>query len=275
MPRLNLLDKSLSFYGDDYEYDECEVYRKDWFDGIGIIDECNLPYRESMRDELRRNRECWTRWRIGPKVESATIWQFRDRILEHNLGKSHDLAFSYYVKKTKHISRNIYYWFQPFENRYIGLENYTVDSEGNIQKGAWRLNREKARFVRGTKPMNFKSADYQEAYVHKDTGVIKSNTYYDKESNWELKIISGYNVPNIYYNSKKYRKLRYEYNQKHRQLERQRKAAAKAKSYSFLTREEEHIKKSKLEDGWKIESYGFDSESFRGEGYHGRKNKKK
>ena len=49
----------------------------------------------------------------------------------------------------------------------------------------------------------------------------------------------------------------------------------KNKEYSLLTREEEEIKKAKIQDENVILKHGFNEESFKGEPYHGRKNKKK
>lgn len=245
-------------------------------------DDCFLPYRESMRTQFQKDSGWWGHSRRGPKVESVSVWVFRDRILEHNLGKSHDLAFSYYCKKARHIQDYINIWFQPFNDRNRRFD-YSIDFDGKIQKGSWRLSREKSRFERSSKLYNFDSADLLLGYRRKSDGKIftqreYSNKFYielrNDESGFERVVIQGYQVLNVQPNSKQEKRLRNEWNQKKKQLDKIRKENQKQKEYSFLTKTEIKIRESRKEDILKIESHGFDKNSFKGEGYHGRKNKK-
>lgn len=240
----------------------------------GQLEDCILPYREAMRTNLKRTGGWWSRWYgNGPRVESANVWQFRDRIIISNIGKNHDLAFSHYVSKTKHIGQNIQYWFEKFNER---REYYVIDEDGNIQKGYVLKRRDDYRLKMAKTRVDFKSADYYEAYVHINTGEVKDTLQWlDKEHEWQLSVISGRVDPNVHRLSKKYRRLRYEYNQKAKQLEKERKKALKEKAYSLLTLDEQMLKALASDDLWKIESHGFNSESFKGEGYHGRQNKNK
>ena len=73
----------------------------------------------------------------------------------------------------------------------------------------------------------------------------------------------------------KYQRFVQEHSKTKRKLNREKQRELKLKEYSFLTKEEQEIKKGKERDLITLYSHGFDSESFKGEPYHGRKNKKK
>ena len=52
------------------------------------------------------------------------------------------------------------------------------------------------------------------------------------------------------------------------------KKAQRAKTYSFLTRDEQQLKEEKELDLIKRDSHGFDNESFKYDPYHGKKRKR-
>ena len=92
----------------------------------------NLPFRENRRqyhkylDNPRKRRyyNCSDRHRHPYYIAS--------RIIKNNIGKSFDLAFSYFCTKVK---KGFYHYFlEQFENPNIYNYCYFVDDSGNIQE---------------------------------------------------------------------------------------------------------------------------------------------
>ena len=110
------------------------------YDNDKIISDCDLPFHESIRTRSQRHSGWWGRYGNGPRVESASIWKFRDRIIKNNIGKSFDGAFSYYLRKTKNISESKYWWMNSFNESRRGFQDYTIDKNGNIQEGEWTIS---------------------------------------------------------------------------------------------------------------------------------------
>lgn len=282
MAWLNLRSRELEFHNDE----------EGWYDGAGIFSECYLPFRESFRTrEIVKQGWDFRDYNDGQRIGDVTPWKYASMVIENNIGKPFDKAYSYFLRKTKHIWDR-HYWFLNDFDVTRRFPEYCVDENGNIQFTQSTLEWRKRH--QNKEPYTFKSADYDSVVVNKTTfekmdmpsypywiektdrvKKIQEDAWNKYRANSITVIKSGYYVENVQPNSKLEKRLRREYNQKKKQMNKQYEIARKNKEYSFLTREEEALKKSKLEDLWKLEKAGFDSESFKGEPYHGRKNKKK
>lgn len=261
MPRLNLKNDFI-FYNDEefyYQYDS-------------IVEDCPLPFRESFRTrEILSQGWNFRGHRSGIKVKNVSIWKYANFIVENNLGKNYDNAFSYYIKKTKKVWDSKYVWDSQFEDRYF---NYLIDEDRNIQRN--ENIRTNLRRIQGSSktPYTFKSHDYEV----KTFDIIHGNEI-NQHSMWNSKrliielVVEGYYIENVIPGSKLERKLNREKNQKRKQL--QRLANSVPKEYCYKTRQEIIEKVDKEVELQRLRKRGFDENSFRGEEYHGRKNKRK
>lgn len=122
----------------------------------------NLPLRESRSEYLtkiygnmyniHKFDHKWYR-----KDKNKHPWNIAIRIIENNIGKSFNLAFSYFCKKVpKHEQ---YYFLREFENPFR-LNYYPyIDNNGNIQKEERRKIKKQEIIIR--------SKDYTEEYYNK------------------------------------------------------------------------------------------------------------
>lgn len=261
MPRLNL-NKDMIY---DTDHDGLDDY-------YGVITDVDLPMRESFRTRMNLKIGYSRGWYGFKKINSTPLYKYVNKLIERNVGNSFDLTYSYYCKKTKHISDSRYEFNRQFKGR---CPYYQVDSDGLIQRKAFRGYKWWERPV--IKPRNFTSFDYKVEYRHRITGEVwERNWHSDQTSDmYTVRVISGYLIPNVYYLSNKWKKLTAEYNQASKRANRIFRDAKKNKVYNFLTKSEMEVKASKIQDNEILFRHGFDEESFRGEYYHGRKNKKK
>lgn len=256
MPRLNLIH--------DISYRDREYYFRYSYE---TIEECDLPFRISMRKTHTMDRWGY-KWSGCQRVDGVNVYKLIGYILDANIGKSFDLTFSYYTKKTRGMRDNHYWFFNNFEGRY---PYYEVDEQGLIQK-----IHSNHRYRQRTALKDFKSFDYREEIVHRETGEIWEPCYFKKpDYNWETKVLSGYVIPMVQPNSNQWRRLTAEKNQASKRNERLLKKQKQEKEYCFLTKSEIELISSRIDDQENLERHGFDSESFRGYHYHGRKNKRK
>lgn len=259
------------------------------------IEDCNLPFRESFRTRQKIAQGWYFGDRKSPRINGHNAWRFVSRIAENNIGKSFDGTYSYFCRKAKKLDNyDRWIFLEQFEGRY---SRYIVDDEGRIRVN-WRRNYK-------TKPLYFVSNDYEETWLLRVTVrgyrwdkeerryVTRLKTYDRVEthkggySNWKvqgsfikvepIKLISTKGIKLEFDNKKdpKYQRFVQEHSKTKRKLNREKQRELKLKEYSFLTKEEQEIKKGKERDLITLYSHGFDSESFKGEPYHGRKNKKK
>lgn len=286
------LNKEFGFGWDSYtdweetpeeEYMNLEEYNfyketGSYLEDVNKPERCeNLPFRESFRTrEILKQRWDFLDHRSGTRVGNISIWKYAEMICEKNIGKSFDKTFSYYLKKTSHI-HDRFYWFEKLFNAPKWVD-YEIDEEGNIQEGKWWRWRSKPDKYTKDTPYLFKSYDLRTTLIHRIYGTEK-----EKNQPWTKKhrnedyieyVTSGYEIENVIPGSKLEKRLKHEYNSKRRQLERYWKLEEKLKEYSFYTWEEIKERKEKEEERWRLQKRGFDENSFKGEHYHGRKNKK-
>jgi hypothetical protein len=158
MPKVNLnkyqpVDLENEFYWYSSSYDQ----HYDDFD--------DLPTRENRAANLaRRYGDMWNVMDYR-NYKNPSPWKIADRILSKNIGKSFNLAFSYYCKQVRPHEQKIF-----LENvslnirRYRSCSEYSIDDNGLIQYEpfvwGWRKNKE----------ITFDSPDYKTTLVHKITG---------------------------------------------------------------------------------------------------------
>jgi hypothetical protein len=134
----------------------------------------NLPYKEGRKAYLTNKYGSLYNvfdYRRTNKEKSAYV--IADRIIETNIGKSFDMAFSYFCTKVKKHEQYI------FLNQFLNYssynwKNYIVDGNGYIQF---------CGYVRPKKSSFIYSKDYKTEKVHKELNIKfdKFNPIYKKE----------------------------------------------------------------------------------------------
>lgn len=233
----------------------------------------NLPNKLSMKfSEKSHNKKIkyWGDYRYKPKYNP---WKICERILKNNIGKSFNLAFTYYCK------------FVPKHEQYIFLEEfddnrkfwrwrggYYIDKNGNIQyKNNW---------IKPKKQIILYSNDYKTELRHIITGKKKPEFFWSfkhglKEEDFKPFIVDGKEYVFETKKDPKYKRLFNNQLKQSRKKDRINNLLKKKIQYNFLTKEEQEIKNSLKNDLIKRDSHGFDENSFKGIEYHGQKRKLK
>lgn len=121
----------------------------------------NLPFRETTK---YRSRYCYKyKHRESHKVDGIYPWTRVRRILEANIGKSFDLAFSYYCTLVPKYQQK--YFLEEFETKYWraggSSYGYYVDEQGNIQEN---------KYIKPKQPICLTFGNYKTELRHKVTG---------------------------------------------------------------------------------------------------------
>lgn len=244
-----------------------------------------LPFKEGRKAYItRKYGDMWDLPRFDhPHYRSEKSdypWVKAERVIKKFLGKSFDKAFSYYCNQVKVYEQ--YEFLDNFnQHQSWGYSShpseYIVDDKGNIQINPEYKKRYRKRKKDTSNGVTFESYDYAEGYRHNETGEIKNNlTWCDNPRRWARIVVSGFWKHFDDVNDKEYHRLKRE--DRHRKElndRRYKKWARYEKQYSFLTDEEIKLKKEEITDLIKIESHGFDENSFKGIEYHGQKRKLK
>jgi hypothetical protein len=255
----------------------------------------NLPNRESRWQYLtRKYHNIYNVLDYRRYNKCKAPWRIADIVLENNIGKSFDLAFSYFCKKVNNQQHLYHYFLSNFTNRrwYI---YYFTDEKGNIQKYEKEFPKKK---------LTIYSEDYKSEIRHKITGHKKEDfepIYSLKETKWYNSIhlikdkllyyeygAKPYNLRPQYvrykatdkdfenitvsgkcfeFNSKNhylFKRLTSEKEKRKRKENREIERKKKEIQYNFLTKSELEQKVNKQENDIKIIKHGFDLEtSFR------------
>jgi len=121
------------------------------------------------------------------------VWELGKRIIETNVGKSFDLAFSYFCKKVNYKQMNYHWFLDRFEHidYYRSVYNFIIDENGNIQHTE-RYHEWKKKL----KPVSFTSGDFQGTWIHKTTNHLMRDFQEIYETNyperWRNNIIKYY-----------------------------------------------------------------------------------
>ena len=146
-------------------------------------------------------------------------WKIAERIIENNIGKSYDKAFSYYCRK---VHKNMYWWFEKefkkeHEKAVYRWTHYYVEN-GIIRKFIPEIPKQ---------PIFITSSDYEQKVVFKGNHRVYEKNYWYIEKREEIQVISGWKKEFKNTGEKEYIRLNWE-----RYKERLRKAKY-AKRYRY------------------------------------------
>lgn len=144
------------------------------------------------------------------RVGNRSVWSFCHDLLQHNIGKSFDMTFSYFCKKIpKHAQ---YIFLKKFEGGYVTTKpDYYIDENGNIQETPTILRKKPKWLI-------YESPDFKVEWRHKITGSKADNVggrpwipWYDKKNkaeDYERVIVSGWTKTFEKRNDPEFKKLR-------------------------------------------------------------------
>lgn len=136
----------------------------------------HLPKFEGRKEYITR--VIGNMWDIYDyKNPSYRPWKIANRIIEHNIGKSFALAFSYYCKKVR--KQDQFEFLKDFEEGQWGCRNpeYYVDEQGLIQRA-----REPRRYSWQMPPYkvsSYEEGDYEIYIGWRGAVQVKSNKFYE------------------------------------------------------------------------------------------------
>lgn len=223
------------------------------------------PFREKIRVPSRD----WSRREYrNHKVDGQNMWRIISRVIQSNIGKPFDSTFAYFCRKYPK------YWQEWFLNEFEGANaNYYIDEYKNIQEYIPK-NQYKG-------PYKVKSEDYRVVWKHK-TRKYRKGYVLEKLMPWHdpndyIPIIQGVEYEFESRKSPMYKRLK---NEEQKRRRRKYKLSRSDRAYNSLIKFEVAIERQKKKDqinqeinNTKILKHGFDENSFKGEFYHGRKNK--
>lgn len=167
----------------------------------------------TFRDKHQRRYAYWRKYyRPGfeGRVGDRSIYRFCHDLLQHNIGKSFDLAFSYFCKKAPKYTQHIF--LKEFQANYKGITpDYYIDENGNIQETPTTPWRRRTWLV-------YESPDFKIEWRHKITKSKAENVggrpwipWYDKKNkaeDYERVIVSGWTKTFEKRNDPEFKKLR-------------------------------------------------------------------
>jgi len=134
----------------------------------------NLPSKQPLNHSWKRRKYDSTFGKRNPYFTAI-------KILDNNIGKSFDLAYSYYCKNTRKENRDVFLsYVHPKDCQMYSYEYYIIDENGLIQYSEYyhkhKINERKRKFI---------SNDAEFKTVHIGSGIEKK--FFEP-----LKIILGY-----------------------------------------------------------------------------------
>ncbi len=224
----------------------------------------SLPSRvtNSLFQEFNKEHRYHLEWRYGRgtwhKVGDYGPWKIAERVIENNIGKPFDDAFSYYCKLVPIYQQDAFLEeFRP--SRYgFTYKDYIVDGEGLIQR-----NRDRNKY-KG--PYTFYSSDFKSEKRHIITGKVKEEYYpwfhkrknKDEDHMYVDVVISGFSET---FESRKDRRFRRLKAEKYKEFLRERKARKKLpdiNEHDFRRILKQKELKEREENLTKILKHGFD-----------------
>lgn len=122
----------------------------------------NLPYREGRKAYLtNKYGSLYNVFDYKRHNKEKSPYKIADRIIENNIGKSFDMAFSYFCTKVKKHEQCI------FLNQFLNYssyiwKNHIVDEDGNIQYYG---------YIKPKKSIFIYSKDYKTEKIHTESGI--------------------------------------------------------------------------------------------------------
>jgi hypothetical protein len=213
-----------------------------------LFEEFNKEHRYGL--ELRQRRRTWH------KVGDYNPWTIAERVIENNIGKPFDEAFSYYCKLVPVYQQNVFLEEFNLGRQYYRHLDYRIDEEGLIQR---KRDRNKYKG-----PYTFYSRDYRVEERHIETGKLKpedrwwSKKYKVDDSMYVKVVASGFSET---FDSKKDRRYKRLTAEKYKEYLRNCKARKKRpdiNEHDFRRILKEKELKEREENLIKILSHGFD-----------------
>lgn len=219
----------------------------------------NLPKRGPMKNKYHDKWPYSNGRGVYRKIDNVYPWTHVKRILNKYRGKNVDAAFSEYCKKVDKCQQYMF-WDElnddkrnrrMFGNRF---SYWYIDNNKCIQRFKAKRNK---------KQYKVESHNIRYGYYNIHTGMeVRTPRWYDIDNpNIKYGAVEG---EVFYFDSKDaaYEKCYAEQESKRRKYDRLDKIEKSKKEYSFLTREEIEQIEDRANDKIKLESHGFDGESF-------------
>lgn len=252
-----------------------------------------LPLKENRASYITRNygnmydiHKFDHGWHRSDKSDYA--WVKAERVIKRFIGKNYGKAFSVYCELVEKYQQNVFY-DDFFKKTGRWEPEYSIDKQNRIQINKAKLRQDAERRAKQKeRGITFISIDYETGYMHRHTGeIIDKHEYYKKSYRWDEGLHQLYNNDYIevivsgfakHFKSEKdpeYIRLNAEKIKQKALYQKIEKKEKRAKAYDFMTRAETERKKLDALDAQKIQSHGFNDESFKGIEYHGQKRKLK
>jgi hypothetical protein len=219
----------------------------------------NIPQNFAEIAKKERINDDWDRGRSTyHSVNGISPWRRVKRIIEANIGKSFDTAFSKYCAEVPVYQQSIF--LDEFRKRHWWGTTYFVDKNGNIQKSKDRYKKDKKAI--------YYSDDYKTERRHKVTGKPYEAAMWwkkkFKEEDYEYVVVSGYALEFSSRKDPEYIRLTSDQMKRKKKVQREIEKEKDAKYYCFLTKTELQQKEEEKLNRLKIEKKGFDyATSFR------------
>lgn len=227
----------------------------------------DLPFKLPITRDFKTGKH---RYNLGWSVHTIgdySTWDIMFRVIENNVDKSFDMAFHYYCKLVpkycqKDFLEQFYYCLKErYETYYLNQGIIRRTEARNKYNGPYKV----------------KSIDFKITY-RKIKCRKYENKIYDGLERWQnekdfVKIVQGQIFEFESRKDPEYikykRKEAFVFNRRRKK----EKEKEKEKAYSFKTEKEKELTKERETDILTRNRLGFDDTSFKGEFYHGRKNK--
>ena len=214
-----------------------------------------LPMRERMRPFV-----AWGRYR------RRTWYRIAEHTIKRFMGRNFDKAFAYYCRRVEQQYQYKFFdYFENFNTCKRHKENYIIDKDKNIQilkdpyhknnrfpktvysddyKYAWFLKKEYENLLFRFLPNPPKYSWQSQGFYVLEKIDRASNIPERYKDMYEYRLLSGYSTT-FEKRDNKYKRFLWEEEDKRRKLERIKQREKKEIEYSFLTKSEKELLKSK------------------------------
>lgn len=235
----------------------------------------NLPRKIGLKRDSRA-KGYW--WKYGKdRIYGESVWSIADRVLTFNIGRSFDLAFSYFCKRIHYRQQWYHCFLRDFDRN--SRWGYYIDENNLIQHNAWH-RRDTPRTHTIT------SSDYKSEKVYVSDGLKADRIEYNRKELNRRKEIGDKIINKVIcgtfvvctFNDPRAVRNRAEFRKKQSKLKRDTDIwGTKSKEADWVLYNKKRLAKEKEreEDRIRMEALGFDSNSFKGIEYHGQKRKLK
>lgn len=211
-----------------------------------LFQDYNKEFR--YKSEWRQRRMPWH------KIGNYTPWKIVKRVIENNIGKSFDSAFSKFCKMVPVYQQS--YFLEEFNlgRQYYRNFDYRIDEEGLIQR-----DRDRTKY-KG--PYTFYSDDYRVEEKHIETGQTREKLswwYKDEKAHLYVDtVVSGFSEIFESRRNRRYKKLNAQKRKEYLRLNKKRRNYSSIDEEVFRRILKEKELKEREENLIKILKHGFD-----------------